>query len=171
MFDRQASPTPKLPWNSLSLSFLTYTTFGWLVYGWTTNREIWLAVAVGVAILGGFVVYPSQSIGLCFEGFFKTDVRALILIILATVISVFLLTYVDVFADALVLSAAGLLVSLDLKIRHWSKPLSLILIIGWQLSGLSMGLLLHYFYLHPPLDLPAYFYADYWIQFLNKLKI
>lgn len=171
MSDRQAAPMPKLPWNSLSLSFLTYTTFGWLVYSWTTNREIWLAVAFGVTILGGFVVYPSRIIGLCFEGFFKTDVRALILIILTSTISVFLLTYVDVFADALVLSAAGFLVSLDLKIRRWSKPLSLTLIIGWQLSGLGMGLFLHYLYLHPPLDLPAYFYTDYWTQFFNKLKL
>jgi hypothetical protein len=105
---------------------------------------------------------------------FKTDIRALILIVLASVVSVVLLTWLQFFVDTIVLCTAGLLISLDLKIRGWSKPLSLLLIIGWQLLGMSTGLYLHYFFLNPLPNLPPYFYSDYWNliieQFINVLR-
>jgi hypothetical protein len=171
MLDRQTSPHPKLPLASLALLFLTYATFGWLLYDWTSDREIWLAVAIGIMIIGGFVTYPSRSVALSFGGFFKTDIRALILIIGTSIMSVVLLTWLKSFVDAVVLCAAGLLVSLELKVRGWSKPISLLLIIGWQLLGMSAGLCSHYFYTHPLTNLPTYVYSDYWLQFMDKLKL
>jgi hypothetical protein len=166
---RQSSTTPKLPWTSLALLCLTYATFGWLMHDWTSNREIWLAVAFGTTILGGFVTYPSRSVALSFGGFFKTDTRALILIIATSIVSVILLTWLQFFVDTVILCTAGLLVSLDLKTRGWSKPISLLLVIGWQLLGLSTGLLFHYFYVHPLTNLPTYFYSNYWFQFADRL--
>ena len=168
MFDRQPSATSRLPWISLALSLLTYATFGWLLYDWTTDRQVWLAVAFAIAILSGFVTYPSRSVSMSFGGFFKADARALILMILASIVSVVLLTWLQVFVDTIVLCAAGLLVSLDLKTRGWSKPVSLLIIIGWQLLGLSSGLCLHYFNAHPLANLPAYVYSDYWLQLLDR---
>ena len=168
MLDRQTAP-PKVPWISLALLLVTYATFGWLLYDWTSNRVVWLASAFGVVILGGFVSYPSRSVSLSFGGFFKTDMRALILMILASIGSVVLLTWLQFFVDTVVLCAAGLLVSLDLKAGGWRKSIALLLIIGWQLLGMSAGLYAHYLYVHPPLDLPPYFYSDYWFQLLDRL--
>jgi hypothetical protein len=170
VLDRQPDP-PKLPLISLALLFLTYTTFGWLLHHWTEDRAIWLAVAFGVTVLGGVVAYPSRSVALLFGKFFKTDTRALILIVSVSIVSVILLTWVQFFVDAIVLCSAGLLVSLDLKIRGWSKPLSLLLIIGWQLLGLSTGIWLQHFYLYPPDNLPTYLYSDYWFQLIERLNI
>jgi hypothetical protein len=164
------APNLKLPWTSLSLLFLTYATFGWLLHNWTSDRSIWLAVAFATAIIGGFVTYPSRSVALSFGGFFKTDTRALILIIFTSIVSVILLTWLQFFVDTIVLCTAGLLVSLDLKVRGWSKPMSLLLVIGWQLLGMSIGLWLHYFTAHPPTNLPAYFYSDYWFHFIDTLS-
>jgi hypothetical protein len=160
-----------LPWTSLALLFLTYATFGWLLHDWTSDRAAWLAIAFGVVILGGFVTYPSRSVALSFGGFFKTDIRALILIIGTSIVSVILLTWLKFFVDIVVMCTAGLLVSLDLKVRGWSKPFSLLLVIGWQLLGMSTGLGLHYFAAHSPIDLPAYFYSDYWFQLIDRLQL
>ncbi|WP_373542634.1 hypothetical protein [Chamaesiphon sp.] len=170
MLDRQTSP-PKVPWTSLALLLLTYATFGWLLYGWTSNRSIWLASVFGVMMLGGFVSYPSRSVSLSFGGFFKTDVRALILILLASIGSVILLTWLQFFVDTVVLCTAGLLVSLDLKASGWRKSTAMFVIIGWQLLGMSVGLYAHYLCVHPPIDLPAYFYADYWFSLLDRLQL
>jgi hypothetical protein len=170
VFDRQTPSSHTSPWNSLALLFLTDATFGWLLYDWTSNRIIWLAVALGITILGGFMAYPSRSVSLSFGGFFKTDTRALILILFASIMSVVLLAWLQFFVDTVVLCAAGLLLSLDLKVRGWSKPLSLLLIIGWQLLGLSAGLGLHYLHIHPLIDVPEYFYASYWLELLYSLK-
>lgn len=171
MLDRQTSPTPKLPWASLALLFLTYVTFGWLLYDLTRDRQVWLASALGVVLLGGFVSYPSRSISLSFGGFFKTDTRAFILIILASVGSVILLTQLQLFVDVVVLCAAGLLVSLDLKVKGWSKSMSFLLIISWQLLGMGTGLYLNHLHAHPPIDLPAYVYLDYWVHSIGRLKL
>jgi hypothetical protein len=170
VFDRQTSPKPRFPWASLTLLLLTYTTFGWLLYDWTSNREIWLAVAAGVTILAGYITYPSKSVSFSFGGFFKTDTRAFILIILASISSVVLLTWLQVFLDTVIVCVAGLLVSLDLKTRGWSKLTTLLLIVGWQLLGLSVGLYLHYLYGHPPFKPPEYFYWDYWFRVLDRIK-
>ncbi len=123
--------------------------------------------AFAITVLGGIVTYPSRTIELGFGGFLRTDVRALILIVSASVISVILLTWLQFFVDALVLFTAGLLVSLDLKVRGWQKVIILLVIIGWQLLGLSTGLGLHYFYVHPLANLPVFFYADYWFRFFH----
>jgi hypothetical protein len=167
VFDRQTSPTPKLPYLSLALLFLTYVTFGWLLYAWTKDRVIWLVAAFAVVILGGFVAYPSQSISLSFGRFFKTDTRAFILIVLTSLGSVLLLTWVQLFVDAVVLCVAGLLVSLELKTGGWNKSLVLLVIIGWQLLGMSVGLYLHDLWAHPPSNLPPYFYGSYWSHLLD----
>lgn len=170
MLDRQTPDTPKLPWLSLALLFLTDATFGWLTHDWTSNRSIWLSVAFGLTMLGAVVTYPSLIVAIVFGRFFKTDTRALILIIFVSVMSVVLLTWLQFFVDTVILFTAGLLASLDLKVRGWSKPISLLLIIGWQLLGMSAGLGFHYLYLHPLTNLPAYFYADYWLHFLPKFS-
>ncbi len=169
MFDRQTSPTPKLPYLSLALLFFTYVTFGWLLYDWTPDRVIWLAVAFAVVILGGFIAYPSRSVSLSFGGFFKTDTRAFILIIIGSIVSVILLTWVQFFVDTVVLCAAGLLVSLDLKTGGWNRRIILLIIIGWQLLGMSAGLYLHDLSSHPPTNLPEYFYVSYWRHFFDSL--
>lgn len=169
MPDRQTLFNPKSLWISLSLLFLTDATFGWLLYGWTKNREIWLLVAFGITMLGGIVAYPSRSVSLIFGRFFKTDTRALILIIFASIMSVFLLTWLQFFVDTVVLCSAGLLVSLDLKIRGWSKPSSLLLIIGCQLFGMSIGLGYHYVYTHSLIAIPEYFYDSYWLHLIDQL--
>jgi hypothetical protein len=163
------SSTPKLPWTSLALLFLTDATFGWLLHDWTSNREIWLIVAFAITILGAIVAYPSRSVALIFGRFFKTDTRALILIISASLMSVILLTWLQFFVDAIVLCTAGLLVSLDLKVRGWSKPISMLLIIGWQLLGLSAGLGFYYLHTHPLIDVPEYFYDTYWLRLIEQL--
>ncbi len=167
--DRQTPHFKKLPLTSLLLLFVTYTTFGWLLYGWTENRQIWQLAAVGITIVGIVVTYPSRSVSFGFGGFFKTDTRALILMILASVLSVMLLTWLQFFVDAIVLGTAGLLVSLELKVRRWSKPLTLFVIVGWQLLGMSAGLGLHYLYLHPVQNLPVYFYSDYWFKLIDGI--
>jgi hypothetical protein len=157
----------RFPITSLLLLFLTYTTFGWLLHDWTANRTIWLSVGLGTVVLGAIVTYPSRSVSLGFGGFFKTDMRALILIVLSSILTVVLLTWLQFFVDAVVLCTAGLLVSLDLKTRGWRNPLTLLVIIGWQLLGMSAGLGLNYLYQHPIANLPPYFYTDYWLQIVN----
>jgi ABC-type multidrug transport system fused ATPase/permease subunit len=158
-----------LPYGSLVISFLTYATFGWLLHSWTSNRLIWLAAAFGLTILGGFVTYPSRSVAMSFGNFFKTDLRALILMVLGSFIAVVLFTWLQFFIDTIVICAAGFLVSLDLRIRGWSKSVSLFFIVGWQLIGTSAGLFAHHFFLHPLPNLPPYFYSDYWYRALEQI--
>jgi hypothetical protein len=171
VLDRQISPTPKVPWIALVILFLTYATFGWLLHDWTTNRQVWLLVALGSIVLGGIVTYPSRSVALGFGRFFKTDTRALILIVATSILTVALLTWLQFFVDTVVLCGAGLLVSLELKTRGWSDLMSLMLIIGWQLLGISTGLYAHYLYMHPMNNLPTFFYIEYWFQLLDRLQL
>ena len=168
MIESHSSFKPKLPWTSLVLLLLTYITFGWVLYGLTTNPLNWLLVAFVSTLLAGFVTYPSQSISWGFGGFFKTDTRAFILIVISSILSVLLLTSLRFFVDAVVLCSAGLLASLDLKTGGWNKSISLFIILGWQLLGLSIGLAGRYISLHPIDNLPEYIYVSFWLRLLNS---
>ncbi len=170
MLERQSSPNPKLPWTSLALLLLADATFGWALYGLTRDRSVWLFTAFLLTILGGIVTYPSKSISMGFGGFFKTDTRAFILIVGSSIITVLLLTSLQLFVDTVLLTTAGLLVSLDLKTSGWSKRFSLFLIIGWQLIGLSTGLAFRYIVLNPIANLPEFIYADYWVRVLDRIR-
>ncbi len=154
----------------MALLLLADATFGWALYGLTRDRSSWLLVAFLLTILAGIVTYPSKSISMGFGGFFKTDTRAFILIVVSSIGSVLLLTSLQLFVDIVVLTTAGLLVSLDLKTRGWSKRFNLFLIIGWQLIGLSTGLACRYIVLHPIANLPEFVYVDYWVQVLDQIK-
>jgi hypothetical protein len=171
VLDRQTSPTPRVPWTSLVILFLTYATFGWLLHDWTDDRLVWLSVAFCSIVMGGIVTYPSRSVSIGFAGFFKTDTRALILIVIGSILAVILLTWLQFFVDAVVLCAAGLLASLDLKTRNWNNVLSLIIIVGWQLLGISAGLYAYYVYVNPLTNLPGFFYFEYWFRLLDSWKL
>jgi hypothetical protein len=147
--------SPKLPKISGGLVLLTYATFGWLLYGWTTNRGMWLAAAFGAIVLGALAAYPGRSIELGLTSFFGANAKAFILMIFASVFSVVLLTWLQFFADAILLFTAGLLFSLDLKFAGWKKRSRLLIIIGWQLLGMSIGLGIHHLVLNPEL-MPVY---------------
>ncbi|WP_309738498.1 MULTISPECIES: hypothetical protein [unclassified Chamaesiphon] len=166
MIDRQKL---KSPLTSLALLFITYATFGWLLHAWTNDRQVWLLVGLGTIVLAGIATFPSRSVSIGFGGFFKTDTRALILIVLGSLMSVVLLTWLQFFVDAVILFAAGFLVSLDLKTRGWSDRISLVVIIGWQLLGMSAGLGLNYLYQHPIMNLPVFLYTDYWFKILDRI--
>jgi hypothetical protein len=170
VLEQYPSPNPKLPWTSLALLLLADATLGWSLYGLTRDRSSWLFVAILLTILGAVVTYPSKSISMGFGGFFKTDTRAFILIVGSSIISVLLLTSLQLFIDTVLLTTAGLLVSLDLKTGGWSKRFSLFLIVGWQLIGLSAGLACRHIVLHPIADLPEFVYTDYWLQLLDRLN-
>jgi hypothetical protein len=170
VLERYPSPNPKIPWTSLVLLILANATLGWSLYGLTRDRSSWLFTAFLLTILGGIVTYPSRSIAMGFGGFFKTDTRAFILIVVSSIGSVLLLTSLRLFVDTVLLTTAGLLVSLDLKTSGWSKRFSLFLIIGWQLIGLSAGLAFRYIVLNPIANLPEFIYADYWVNVLDRIK-
>jgi hypothetical protein len=99
-----------------------------------------------------------------FGSLLKTDVKAFVLILVVSIASILLIAWIQIFVDLVILATAGLLVSLDLKTGGWSKPFSLVLIIGWQLLGMSIGIGLHHLYFHPLASLPEYFYSTYWLQ-------
>jgi hypothetical protein len=159
----------KFPWLSALLLLLTYATFGWLLYGWTIDRQIWLLTAFGAVLLGAIVAYPGRSIELGLTSFFGANARAFILIIVTSIFSVVLLTWFQFFADSVLLSTAGLLFSLDLKVAGWQKRSRLLLIIGWQLLGLSLGLLAHYLVLYPE-SFPVSLSWPTWQKYLPSLR-
>jgi hypothetical protein len=162
-------PSFKFPWLSALLLLLTYATFGWLLYGWTIERQMWILAALGTLVLGGIVAYPGKSIELGLTSFFGANARGFILIIVTSILSVVLLTWFQFLADIILLLSAGLLFSLDLKVSGWGQGSRLLLIIGWQLLGMSLGLLIHYLVLNPEsfsisLSWPA------WQKYLPSLR-
>jgi hypothetical protein len=121
-------------------------------------------------LLGTIVAYPGRSIELGLTGFVGANLRAFILIVFASVLSVVLLTWFQFLADTILLSTAGLLFSLDLKIAGWSKKSRLLLIITYQLLGIGLGMLAHNLLMSPESFPIRLSWLD-WQKYLPSLKL
>jgi ABC-type multidrug transport system fused ATPase/permease subunit len=137
---------------------LTYGTFGWTI---ASNADTlpqlskladgprWGVLALWMMVLGAIATYPTKSVQVGFTNLFSPNVRALMLILGISLIGVIMLTWTAIFVDSIVLMAAALLLSLDLKLAGWSKLQRLFAILLSQLGGFYLGIGIHEMWVHP----------------------
>ena len=133
----------KLPWTSLALLLVAYSTFGWLLHSSTLSWQVWLIAVVCILLKALALTSPLKTLRTCFAGMVKSDTRAFIFLLIGVFIAVVLFTWFEVFVHVLLLLSAGLLARLDIHSFGFS---------GWQafgimavvsLAGLGLGLLIH----------------------------
>jgi hypothetical protein len=156
--ERLSQNSPKSPWLAWMLLVVTCGTFGWIISSrahvlpivhYLSEPEQWLLLGVWVGILGAIATYPTKSIQMSFTNLFSPNLRALVLILGISIIGVVMLTWTEIFVDSVVLMAAGLLLSLDLKLARWSKIQRLFTIVCSQLLGFYVGIGMHQVSIHP----------------------
>lgn len=133
----------KLPWGTLALLLVTYSTLGWLLSPFYDPWFVWVMVVVGVLLLAAWLSSPWAKTANIFVRLFKSDTRTFLVIVLGAFLSVVIITWFDVFVHALVVVSAATLFKLEAQKTGLSERQTFWLLAILSLVGLGLGAALH----------------------------
>ena len=129
----------KIPWSSLAILFVTYSTFGWTLSNSDTNLTVWIFAVVAVLLLSGILTAPLTNAKTLIFRWFRTDVGAFLSIITTAFFAVVVVAWLHLFATGLVLLSAGALARLDIQTSGFKKWQGFWILTVVSLAGLGFG--------------------------------
>lgn len=130
----------KNSWVSLTLLFVTYFTLGWKLSAFEIPLAIaWLSSVAAVLLLTLVLSFPLRDTRTLISRWFKTDTGAFMSIILSALLAVIVVTWLHLFATALVLFSAGSLARLDIQMCGFKKWGAFGVLAAVSLTGLGLG--------------------------------
>lgn len=133
----------KLPYLSSILLWLTYFILGWKIYLWALNWHTSLLAASLVIFMAVLLASPSAIMNFILSGFFESDIKAFVWVMLMSLGIIIGLVWFSIFAHFLVLISAALLARLDLQLLGLKPRAAFTILAFLSLTGLAMGILLH----------------------------
>ena len=137
----------KFPWVSLALLLVTYSTLGWLLSAFHDPLVVWVTIVVGVLLLAAALSSPWSKIRDDFARLFKSDTRAFFVAVAGAFLTVAIISWLHIFAHALVVISANTLVRLDAQTAGLSERQVFWILAIVSLAGLGLGRIAQYLYL------------------------
>jgi len=128
----------KLPWVSLALLLITYSTLGWQISASNNPWLIWIIIVVGALVVAALLSSPSTKLTNG-SGFFKSDTRSFLFLIAGAFLSVIIIWRLHIFAHALVTISSGILFKLDAQKAGLSNRQTFWIMTIVSLAGLGLG--------------------------------
>lgn len=129
----------KLPWSSLAILFVTYSTFGWNLSKSDAHLTVWFLAVVAIFVLSGVLTAPLNHTKTLIFRWFRTDVGAFISIITTAFFAVVVVAWLHLFATGLILLSAGSLARLDIQTSGFQKWQAFWILTVVSLTGLGFG--------------------------------
>ena len=134
------SSISKLPWVSLGMMILTYGIFGWLTSA--SHLSLWFGFFyIGVVIT--LLTMPLRYLHTKLDDWLRSKLRSLISLIGAAFFLVIVFTWIEISTRILVLSAAALLVRIDLIAQGFSKIQIFFILTIAAFGGYGGAVLIH----------------------------
>lgn len=132
----------RIPWISLGLVLLTYTSLGWLLTRAHTPLYVWIAIAIAILLLLELLTVPWQWLVKYSSSIFDSAFRSFLISLLAACLLFFMIFRFRIFLDVLVIVAATMLARIDFQTAKLSQVITFWMLALFSLSGLSIGFFL-----------------------------
>lgn len=129
----------KIPWNSLAILFVTYSSFGWTLSKSTLPLVSWIFPIGAVFLLSAILTAPLKNSKRLIFSWFKTDIGAFLSIVTTAFFAVVVFVWLHIFATALILLSAGALARLDIQTLGFKKWQAFGILSLVSLAGLACG--------------------------------
>lgn len=129
----------KNPWLAILLLLVTYITLGWLLSAWQSSWLTWLVVALLSLLVSATFSASWVEIRDKFANLFASDSKVFLVAVIAAFASVVVVFWLHIFAHALVITCAVLLVKLDMQAARFRDKQIFVLISVVSLLGLFIG--------------------------------
>ncbi|MGH7999115.1 MAG: hypothetical protein ACREPR_06725 [Brasilonema sp.] len=132
----------RLPFFSLGLLLLTYTTTGWVISKTYTNWYIWLLATITILFLMGGITASWTRFTDYFLILFKSNLRSFGLTILLAFLFFLMIAKFRLFLDTLLIIAAAVLARIDFQSAGFSEEQAFWLLSIFSLAGFALGVLI-----------------------------
>ncbi|MBK1989546.1 hypothetical protein A0J48_018735 [Sphaerospermopsis aphanizomenoides BCCUSP55] len=133
----------KIPWFSLALVLLSYSTLGWVISETKAHWVVWLIVVVAILLLLASLTTPWSKLAEYYSKLFQSNIRSFGITVLAAFLFFLMIAWFRVFLDTLLMLSATILVKIDLQTAEFKAGLSFCLTSIFALAGLAIGALFH----------------------------
>jgi hypothetical protein len=138
----------RLPWLSLILLLLTYTTFGWVLSRSKTQPILWLVVAIAIVLFIANLTIPLSKMADYSVSLFRSNIKSFGVAVLGAFLFFLILARFRLFLDTLVIIAATMLVKIDFQAAGFSQGLAFWITTAFSFAGLALGVLAEKLMLH-----------------------
>ncbi|ADI62976.1 hypothetical protein [Trichormus azollae] len=135
----------RIPWFSLALAVLSYSTLGWVISETKAPWFVWLIVAVAILLLLASFTVSWSKLAEYYSMLFQSNIRSFGITVLAAFLFFLMIAWFRVFLDTLLLLSATILVKIDFQVAGFKEGIAFCLTSIISLAGLATGALLHRF--------------------------
>jgi hypothetical protein len=135
----------RLPFVSLVLLLLTYTTLGWVIsktYA-PAPRFIWLLAVIAILVLLAGLTISWRTLTDYSFVLFKSNLKSFSVTVLAAFLFFLMIAHFRVFLDTLVIIAAAVLGKIDFQTAGFTEGQAFCFLSIFSLTGLALGALIH----------------------------
>ncbi|MEH1871574.1 hypothetical protein [Nostoc sp.] len=136
-------PMQRVPWVSLALVLLSYSTLGWLISETRASVSMWLATVVAILLLIVTLTIPWTKITYYFSILLKSNTRSFAVAVVAAFLFFIMIAWFRVFLDTLLIVSATILVKIDFQTAGLRAGLAFLAASIFSLSGLALGALIY----------------------------
>ena len=106
----------KLPWVSLTLVFVTYSVFGWILSQENLPEFVWLLIVISVLILVAAITTPWSKAVKYVRVLFNTKLKSFGFAVLGAFVFFLIFAEFRIFLDITLIISATILVRLDFQL-------------------------------------------------------
>jgi hypothetical protein len=137
------STLERIPYLSLVLLLLSYSTLGWMISEARAPWFIWSIAVVSILILLAILTVPVSILNQYFNSLFKSTTSSFIVTVLAAFLFFVVLAWFRVFLDTLLIISATILAKIDFQSARFKAPLTFFVTSICAISGLVIGVVIY----------------------------
>ncbi|WP_375478977.1 hypothetical protein [uncultured Nostoc sp.] len=135
----------RVPWVSLALVLLSYSTLGWLISETRASMFVWVVTVVAILILIVTLTAPWPKMTYYYSIFLQSNTRSFGIAVLAAFLFFIMIAWFGVFLDTLLIISATILVRIDFQKAGLREGLAFWTASIFSLGGLALGALIYKF--------------------------
>ncbi|WP_414530292.1 hypothetical protein [Nodularia chucula] len=138
----------RLPWISLVLVLLSYSTLGWGLSETQAPLYVWITFILTVLVLVASLTVPWSAISKYSTLLVRSNIRSFAVTTFGAFLFFLMLAWFQIFLDTLLIISAGILARIDLQSVGFKQRQAFLITLLFSLAGLALGKLLHISFSH-----------------------
>lgn len=143
----------RVPWVSLTLLILSYSTLGWVISETKAPEFVWLVTVVGILLFMLSLTTPWTKMREVSSIVLKSSARSFVFAVFAAFLFFVMLAWFRLFLDTLLIVSAAILARIDFQAAGFKEGQTFWITSIFSLAGLALGagiqmLLFHQIFIH-----------------------
>lgn len=133
----------RLPWISLVLVLLSYSTLGWVLSETQAPLFVWIAFMLTILLLVGSLTIPWTTMAKYSSVLLQSNLRSFAATIFCAFLFFLMLAWFRIFLDTLLIISAVVLAKIDFQAAGFKQGQAFLITAIFSLAGLALGKILH----------------------------